>query len=282
MDKKKNIGIVGLGFVGEATFEGLKNYHNIFTYDISKDCNCQSMEELINNSEFIFVCVPTPMNKEGQCDLTIVESVIKDISEKCQSKIVILKSTSPPDTSKKLSKKFSNLSIVFNPEFLTEKNYINDFKSQEFIILGGSNDACKQVKEMYKVAFPNIRYSLTTSSTAELVKYTINNFLALKVSFANEIYAFTKLLNINYDELISICQNDTRLGKSHWQVPGHDGKMGFGGSCFPKDVSALLYEIENKSMKSYIIKAAKKRNIEVDRPEKDWENLKGRAISAED
>ena len=134
---------------------------------------------------------------------------------------------------------------------------------------------------MYLKVFPQIKYFITNSNTAELVKYTINNFLALKVSFANEIYNFSKIINIDYDELISICQNDNRLGKSHWQVPGHDGSMGFGGSCFPKDVSALLYEMDSKGMKSYIINAAKMRNIEVDRPEKDWEKLKGRAVSIE-
>lgn len=279
---KKNVGIIGLGFVGEAIFEGLKDFHNLFTYDISKKCNCESIDELINKSEFIFVCVPTPMNKIGQCDLSIVESVILDISKKCESKIVIIKSTSPPETSKNFSNKYSNLSIVFNPEFLTEKNYINDFKNQEFIVLGGEKDSCNSVKEMYKIAFPNVKYFLTSSDTAELVKYTINNFLALKVSFANEIYTFAKLLNINYDELISICKNDIRLGESHWQVPGHDGKMGYGGSCLPKDVSALLFEIEKRQMKSFIIKAAMTRNIEFDRTEKDWERFKGRAVSKED
>lgn len=279
---RQNIGIIGLGFVGEAIFEGLKDFHNLFTYDISKKCNCESIDELINKSEFIFVCVPTPMNKIGQCDLSIVESVIFDISKKCKSKIVIIKSTSPPETTKNFSNKFSNLSIVFNPEFLTEKNYINDFKNQEFIVLGGDKDSCNSVKEMYKIAFPDVKYFLTSSDTAELVKYTINNFLALKVSFANEIYTFAKLLNINYDELISICKNDIRLGESHWQVPGHDGKMGYGGSCLPKDVSALLFEIEKRQMKSFIIKAAMTRNIEFDRKEKDWEKFKGRAVSIED
>ena len=86
------------------------------------------------------------MNKIGQCDLSIVESVIHDISKKCENKIVIIKSTSPPETTKNFSDKFSNLSIVFNPEFLTEKNYINDFKNQEFIVLGGNEASCNSVK----------------------------------------------------------------------------------------------------------------------------------------
>ena len=132
---------------------------------------------------------------------------------------------------------------------------------------------------MYKVAFPNCEYFLTSSTIAETIKYTINNFLSVKVSFANEIYSICKKLDISYDEMINIAMQDSRLGKSHWSVPGHDGRFGYGGSCFPKDVSALRSKMNDISVTSYIIDACLKRNIELDRPEKDWEMLSGRAVS---
>lgn len=274
------LGIIGLGYVGTAVYEGLKEHYNINTYDIAKESSCSSLDDLIALSDFIFVAVPTPMNKIGECDLSIVNDVISSINKSSNNdKIVILKSTSVPETTKKFQKKYKNLKIVFNPEFLTEKNSINDFKNQEFIVLGADKDSSKKVKEMYKVAFPNSKYFLTDSVTAETVKYTINNFLALKVSFANEIYSICQSIGIDYKSMIDIASEDQRLGKSHWMVPGHDGSFGYGGSCFPKDVSALNAKMNDLKLKSYIIKACLERNIELDRPEKDWELLLGRAIS---
>jgi len=275
-----NIGIVGLGYVGGATNEVLKDFYNVFTYDINKESNCNSIDELVGASDLIFVCVPTPMTKSGQCDLSIVNDVIYNIEDCSDSeKIIILKSTSIPETTKNFESNLEKCKIVFNPEFLTEKNFIEDFRNQTFIIIGGENTVSNKVKEMYKMAFPNCKYFLTDSTTAEMVKYTINNFLSLKVSFANEMYSICEELGVEYDEMIEIAQQDERLGKSHWAVPGHDGKFGYGGSCFPKDVSALRNKMNQMGVPSYIVDACLKRNIELDRPEKDWELLSGRAIS---
>lgn len=277
---KMKLGIVGLGYVGTAVYEGLKDFHEINTFDIAKKSSCLDIEELTELSDYIFVSVPTPMNKIGQCDLSIVEEVIGKIDKRSNGKkVVILKSTSIPETTQNLQKKFPNITIIFNPEFLTEKNFIEDFKNQEFIILGGDKDKVGEVKNIYEIAFPNSKYYLTDSITAETVKYTINNFLALKVSFANEIYRLCEVLKIDYNDMINIASEDSRLGQSHWMVPGHDGSFGYGGSCFPKDVSALNAKMKELNLPSYIINACLKRNIELDRPEKDWELLRGRAIS---
>jgi nucleotide sugar dehydrogenase len=277
---KMKLGIVGLGYVGTAVYEGLKDHYHINTFDVAKKSSCLDIDELIQLSDYIFVSVPTPMNKKGQCDLSIVEDVIEKIDRRSQNdKVVILKSTSIPETTQNLQKKFPNLTIIFNPEFLTEKNFIEDFKNQEFIILGGELDKAEEVKKIYKTAFPSSKYYLTDSVTAETVKYTINNFLALKVSFANEIYRLCEILRIDYNDMISMASKDSRLGQSHWMVPGHDGSFGYGGSCFPKDVSALHAKMKELKLPSYIVEACLKRNIELDRPEKDWELLRGRAIS---
>ena len=265
---KKSLGIVGLGYVGSAIYQGLKDSHNIFTFDIQKESNCSSLKELVDSSNYIFISVPTPMKKEGECDLAIIEKVISDIAL-CSNtrKTIIIKSTVPVGFTKKNSLKYNNLDFVFNPEFLTEANYIDDFKNQKFIILAGEKKICSQIKEIYSINFPDCEYFITDYNSAEMVKYTINNFLALKVSFANEIFAFCNALDIDYNEMIKIAIADNRMGFSHWAVPGPDGKYGFGGSCFPKDTLSLLHQLQSAKIESYIIKAAINRNKKIDRKE---------------
>ena len=137
----KKIGVVGQGYVGTAVSTVFDKYYNVETYDINGKCSCDSISDLVNKSDIIFVCVPTPMKKDGSCDTSIVESVIEDINVWCQyvsDKIVAIKSTVPPGTTNRLNKKFSNGTVIFNPEFLTEANFIEDFKNQNRIIIGWS------------------------------------------------------------------------------------------------------------------------------------------------
>ena len=115
-------------------------------------------------------------------------------------------------------------------------------------------------------------------TSAEMVKYTANVFLATKVSFANEIKIICEKLNINYDEVINTAKLDERLGDSHWKVPGPDNRLGFGGSCFPKDINALIYFCKSNGISINTILAAWETNLRV-RPEEDWKELKGRAVS---
>tara|TARA_B100001057_G_C22719253_1_gene899038 strand:- start:9 stop:851 length:843 start_codon:yes stop_codon:yes gene_type:complete len=279
--KNLKIGIIGMGYVGTATFNGLKNSYNVASFDINKPSTYDTLNELANFSDLIFVCLPTPMNKSGECDLSIIDNVLSKLNSLFKDKIVVIKSTCIPGTSKKFQENFKNLKIVFNPEFLREKFINEDFVNQKFIILGGLKKYTKVVKDMYSHIFPTIKYFQTDLTTAEMVKYTINNFLALKVSFANEIFDICEVKNINYEDMINIAISDLRLGNSHWAVPGHDGKRGYGGSCFPKDVSALYSDMSKLNLVSYIIKASYDRNRELDRADRDWEQLVGRAVSEE-
>jgi UDPglucose 6-dehydrogenase len=121
----------------------------------------------------------------------------------------------------------------------------------------------------------------TSSTIAELVKYTTNCFLATKVSFANEIKQVCDSLDVDYDKVVEYAIKDKRLGGSHWSVPGPDGLLGFGGSCFPKDLNALLSKAYELDVKCNTIYGAWLTNLEV-RPEKDWEKLIGRAVSERD
>jgi len=129
-----------------------------------------------------------------------------------------------------------------------------------------------------KKLFPDIPIIKTKSNIAEFVKYFTNTFLATKVAFANEMKKICDELQIDYDKVVEYSIYDKRLGNSHWAVPGPDGKNGFGGSCFPKDINALIHLFRQLNLKSNILEASWKTNLEV-RPEKDWENLKGRAVT---
>ena len=275
---KKIIGIIGQGFVGTAVREGLDNFYNIETYDKFKDSTCSSLEELVECCDFIFLCLPTPMKKTGQCDLSIVKEAVFAIDSMNKEKILVIKSTVPPGTTESLNKECQNINVVFNPEFLTEANYLEDFKNQNRIIVGGKRPYSTKVSNLFKKAFPKTPIVKTGSTTAEMVKYFTNCFLATKVSFANEIKQYCDKLQIDYDKVIEYVLYDDRIGKTHLSVPGPDGRLGFGGSCFPKDINALIHELENNQISAKVLKSAWNKNLEV-RPEKDWEDLKGRAVS---
>jgi len=278
------IGIVGQGYVGTAVKTIFEKHYDTNTFDLNGKCSCKTLHELVNNSDIVFVCVPTPMNPDGSCNLDIVNSVVRDINKTVNAgqdgKIVAIKSTVPPGTTDRLNKECKNITVIFNPEFLTEANFIEDFKNQNRIIIGGVRPATTKLRQVYSLAFPDATIVKTGSKTAEMVKYMTNTFLATKVSFANEMYNICGRLGIDYDKVVEYSTYDERLGKSHWAVPGPDGKLGFGGSCFPKDINALIQLGLELDMTPEVLIAAWHTNLEV-RPEQDWNNLKGRAVVEE-
>ena len=280
------IGIVGQGYVGTAVKNIFEKYYDVETYDLDKDkCSVDYLEDLVELTNIIFVCVPTPMKKDGSCDVSIVEAIVKDINDMVVSRnvsgrIVAIKSTIPPGTTNRLNKECKNISVIFNPEFLTEANFIDDFKNQNRIIIGGERPSTTKLRQVYSLAFPNVPIIKTGSITAEMVKYFTNTFLATKVSFANEMYQICGRLGIDYDKVVEYSTYDERLGKSHWAVPGPDGHYGFGGSCFPKDINALIQLGLELDMTPEVLMAAWETNLEV-RPEEDWKELKGRAVTDE-
>ena len=272
-----NIGIIGQGFVGTAVNEGLAKFYNIETYDIAKDSTCKSIDELAIKSDVIFVCLPTPMKKNGECYLGILEEVINDLNTTNKCKIIVIKSTIPPGTTEKWNKIYDNIDIIFNPEFLTEANSIEDFKNQNRIIVGGPRPSSTKVARLFRKVFPKVPIIKTGSTHAEMVKYVTNCFLATKVSFANEMFKICNELDIDYDKVIEYAKFDERLGYSHWAVPGPDGDFGFGGHCFPKDMNALIYLGDRLGVDLKTLKSALETNDKV-RTNRDWEQQKGRAI----
>lgn len=275
------IGIIGNGFVGKATRLLESSKIPLLIYDINP-LLCVPLGltiDQMNQCDIIFVCVPTPMESSGKCHLKIVESVMKDLNP--EKNFIVLRSTVPPGTS-------DTLKCYFMPEFLTEKNYTNDFincKNWVFGLRSDDRDALFQEKitnviqcavDEGKIKSNDI--SFRTNKEAEMIKYFRNCFLATKISFCNEMDAFCTKKGIDYENVRSFATLDSRIGESHSFVPGHDGKRGFGGTCFPKDTSSLLYQMNEIGMKSYVIESIIERNNQMDRNEQDWNDNKGRAV----
>jgi UDPglucose 6-dehydrogenase len=283
---RKTIGIIGQGFVGSAIREGMQHAFNVETLDIdpAKPSTVENISELVDRAdEVVFVCLPTPMKKNGRCDIRIVETAISDINDanKRLNKniIAIIKSTVEPGTTDRLNSRYSNVTAIFNPEFLTEANSFNDFKNQSRIIVGGPRPASTIVKTMYRRAFPKVPIVKTGASVAETVKYFINCFLATKVSFANEMKQVCDKIDVDYDKVVEYALYDDRIGNSHLSVPGPDGSHGFGGHCFPKDLNAMMYIAKDYGIDPMVMTGVWEKNNEVrPRAARDWEMMVGRAV----
>lgn len=279
----RTIGVIGNGFVGHAT--GLLECEEVklMIYDVipskCKPEGCK-MEDL-SKCDIVFICVPTPMNKNGSCHLNIVTKVVSELKRMIDEEKthIVIRSTVTPCTS-------IMLGTYFMPEFLTEKNWRNDFKTCKnwiFGLKGCKTDInfMKIIEEIFnsakkyeKIDFSTIHF--LNSKEAEMVKYFRNCFLATKVSFCNEIENYCNSKLINYSIVRYYATLDDRVGSNHSMVPGHDGKYGYGGTCFPKDMNALFYDMKKHKVPSYIIKGSIYRNKKIDRKEQDGD--KGRAF----
>ena len=213
MKQLPNVGIIGQGFVGSAVMTELSKTFTVFAYDKdstksiitngSVDKKNIDIKMLVENCEVIFVCVPTPMFEDGECDLRIVESVIEDIAKEAEFQnrkvITIIKSTVPPGTTERLNGLSHNVGVTFSPEFLTEANAVKDFENQTRVVLGIDYlEYVEPVREIFEKGLPGAELIIINSKEAEMTKYTTNLFLATKVSFFNDIYSLCEKLDIKY------------------------------------------------------------------------------------
>ena len=287
MKISKSIGIVGNGFVGSAVRYGFSPNvgcdAEVRVYDKNPNKSTHTLEEVIIESDIIFLSVPTPSNQDGTMNVDIVDSVLNDIDTMNSTMvdevgIILLRSTVTPGTTSNLQKKYPNLRIVFNPEFLTERSANFDFINQSRFILGGSSDDVIEVSELFRERFGSSLSIIETNyETAELIKYMTNTFFATKISFLNDMKLLADKCGVIWEDALEGFVRDGRVGHSHLNVPGHDGKFGFGGSCFPKDIQALINFGDELGLEMSVLKGAWETNLKV-RPEKDWEQLKGRAV----
>ena len=274
----RKVGIIGNGFVGNSIAFGFSPTHEIRIHDKDPNRNMNALEEVLE-CDYIFVAVPTPMHEDGSISLAVVEKALQEISDnnKRRNNIVILKSTMIPGTTNNFAKQFPKLNIVFNPEFLTERTAKLDFLTQARIVLGGPKRLTKRVAKLFEDRFQHTYIIETDAITAELIKYMNNVFFASKVSIMNEMKMMSDAIGANWKQALSGFAADQRIGDSHLHVPGPDGKMGFGGSCFPKDINAFMSYADELGVDIPTIKGAWETNLNV-RPERDWEKLEGRAI----
>lgn len=272
--KKTKVGVIGNGFVGEAISFAFSSISEMYVYDTNPSRTINDLES-VHNCDFVFICVPTPMFKDGSQDLSYVESAFNKSKDK---PLYILKSTVLPGTTEDLCNQYPSIKIIFSPEFLTERTAKLDMLTQSRIILGGDFKLTEKAKYLFNKRFKTKNIIQTDSKTAELTKYMNNTFFATKVSIMNEFKLLCDKIGANWEDALTGFVSDGRIGDSHLNVPGHDGKLGYGGTCFPKDVNALLSFSKKHNIELNSIAGGWNTNMKV-RHEKDWEKNEGRSVS---
>ena len=269
------LGIIGYGFVGQAVAGGFNQASagkdQIKYYDKFKDS--APLEEVIRDSEFIFVCLPTPMKKnESGIDLSIIDEAMPEITKLTNNtgKIIVIKSTVTPGTTTGYEKLYPNSQFCFNPEFLTEANFLADFMNAERTIVGATNDlVSRRVAVIYRQRFSKTTIFQTDPTTGEAVKYFANAYLSLKVTFANFFYDYCQKIGIKYEEVKKMAAFDHRIGDYHLEVTT---LRGFGGKCFPKDLVALMGEMRKARVETSLLKTMWEYNKKI-RKIHDWEEI---------
>lgn len=227
---KQKIGVIGGGMVGSA----IKSYFpQALIYDKFKP---QDSLEQVLQSDYIFIAVPTPYN--GGFDLSIMDEAMSYLSG-AKDKVVIIKSTVIPGTTDNYQQKYPSLKILFNPEFLTEKTAVEDFKNPDRQIVGFTNNNEVVAKEVLALLPPASYQKTMPAKAAELVKYMFNTFYATKVVFANQFYDLCQKLGLDYELVKGAFLTEKKNLFNHFDV-WHKGYRGYGSKCLPKDLNALV------------------------------------------
>jgi len=281
--KKYKFGIFGMGFLGNAITHGFGLHAHIKVYDKFLP-GYDSLDDVVDHAEFIWMCLPTPMSLEtGEIDLSILDENIKEIHDRVSGgdprKVVIIKSTVIPGTTRNFSEKYPRLDFVMNPEFLTARNNKLDFICASRIIIGFDGPTLEnysaniRLKEAYEYRFGNsIPIYLCSTEAAELTKYGANCFFTVKISYFNFIYDMCQKLRLDFNEVRDMILADNRIARSHANVPGWDEQRGYSGPCFPKDINAIIQFAKEIGVNPELLEASWSQNVK-DRPSKDWEKI---------
>ncbi|MBU0894628.1 MAG: hypothetical protein KKF48_03280 [Nanoarchaeota archaeon] len=276
------IGFIGLGFVGGATKQVFEKNHETFTYDKYKEPynSEEHLKSVAENSEIIFLSLPTPMKPSGEIDYSAIydsldnlKKTLEEIKRSPEEIIIVIRSTSVSGSSDKLAEQYP-FRFAVNPEFLTERNALEDMKKTDKVVIGTSSlEDYQKIYQAYHPVFPYARYVHVDRKTAEMIKYSANVFLTGQVTLANEIYQICQVLGVDYKTIKEVVLFDKRIG-THINVPGPDGDLGFGGKCFPKDINALIYLAREKMYRPYLLEEMWRLNERI-RTKKDWFDIPG-------
>ncbi|PIN89658.1 hypothetical protein COU61_03025 [Candidatus Pacearchaeota archaeon CG10_big_fil_rev_8_21_14_0_10_35_13] len=285
------IGMIGIGFVGGATAEVLREKHEMLLYDKYRPefpgyegrINTQEALERMTEAEAIFLSLPTPMRSDGMIDLGPIHNSIRRTDEvfkgvtKEERPLIILRSTAVSGTTDSLEAEYE-YHFAFNPEFLVEKTALEDMRNTKRVVIGAKRKEDHElVERIYQEVFPKAKYHRMATKEAEAVKYFANVALAGQVMIANALYEIFNTAGLDYDKIREVAQEDERIGRN-MKVPGPDKDLGFGGKCFPKDLNALISYAKNLGVKPHLLETIWKENLRL-RLVRDWEEIPGATSS---
>lgn len=280
-----NIGIIGHGYVGRSIEYGFVDYdverglvprHKALIYDKYKPKD--SLDAVLKESEIIFICLPTPYDENTlQIDLSIFDKVMDEICPKIsgQGKVVVIKSTVVPGTTRRYAEAYPDVPFAMNPEFLTESNYLQDFVHPDRIVIGADNDwTAQRLIDLYRTTFPSAAIMRMSTAAAEIVKYQSNVMLATKVAVANVFYDICVEQGVEYEDVKKAVALDHRIGESHLDVTT---ERGFGGKCFPKDLGAIIGRCRELGVDCRVLEEIHAYNLRI-RKTKDWHEIAGATV----
>lgn len=253
------LGIIGGGVVGKATARCFLEWANVKVYDVDKSRATHTLEEVLQ-SDLVFICLPTPQTQHKQCmDTTYLDRFFKDDTTPRHRNYVI-RSTVPIGYTRRIAY-MGYPSVVHNPEFLTARTSLTDILIPARHIIGGTfNQAALDLAKLYGRRFPGVPIFHVSSEVSEFAKLLTNVLFATKISILNEANTLAEKLDVNWQQLMDCVLSDGRITHSHTQVPGPDGRYGFGGACLPKDVACFYATLLANNLPASVTEAVLKRN----------------------